>query len=469
MRFLRSRLFLSVIGLGASGTTTLAFNVVLSREFGAVRFGPIAASLAVATALAQIPMSSLIPACGQALARVGGDEQADFVVTGIRWVAAVEGFLAVAFVAVSRMGFFSIERWLLVGVLVFVMLYPLYFFLKVALFARNLIGTYVALEISSDIVFFGLLAFAVHSRRPELGVGSLAAAYVGFIAIAYRCLTRGRPHAHRLRMDRDLLRFSAFSFVGTWTSVGRFPLLLLICGAAAGTAAVGALAPAVALATPLLLVPQAAGMLAFVDGAAGRREKTRHRAASISGLHSVVGWTSAMSAAAVFISAPVVFRHLLGASADPRFILVVAAGIFPLMYGTVYANGLSGRGNVRVVAAVSAASLVVGVPVAYVAAELRGALGAAVAMGLVAAATGIGNLALGSFYLGVPARVPVAVAVASLTSIAAVSFDGAGLVSRVLGASLCFLAVAAATPFAAAKRITRQPAAPPVAEGVELA
>jgi O-antigen/teichoic acid export membrane protein len=446
-RVSRNRLALSVVALAASGSTTLLFTVLVARAMGPAGFGPVARTFAVAMAAAQIPMAGLTPAVARYIAGLDVLDQLPAGRDAWRF-GLIGGFgSGVVFLVCAAVGVCSPEPVLLIGGASLAVVYPIYFNLKISLFALRKIREYAALEIGSDIVFVALLAAVVMSGHPRAAVSVFAVAYGLFCIVGALRLARCAPRSARIRVDRGFARFSLLSFVSTYASVGRFPLLVVIAGAAGGSVAAGRVAPALAIATPLMLVPQAAGLLAFVDSAAspkgGADEKIRS-------LARIVAFVALVGVVLVIVGGSWFARLLLGTRFSGPELMIIGAGLLPLVLGTTSANALAGRGKIGRTTAISTASLAAGILITWAATSRYGATGAAAGIAAASALTGVGNLrAAGRALGGAPW---LTAALAACVGILGASFLGSSGPGRLL-------CLAGVVPFGIA--VMRRPASRP--------
>jgi O-antigen/teichoic acid export membrane protein len=429
-RFSKNRLAISVVALAASGSTTLLFNVFVARAIGPIGFGGVARTFAVAMAAAQIPMAGITPAVARHIAALREGEQLPAARGAWRFGFVGGACAALVFLVCAEVGLCPSDPVLLIGGASLAAVYPVYFNLKISLFAVGAIAEYAVLELTADLVFISLLAATVTSGHPRAALSVFAVAYGLFCVVGARRLAIRAPLTTRIEVDRGFARFSLLSFVSTYASVGRFPLLVVIAGAAGGAVAAGHVAPALAIATPLLLVPQAAGLLAFVDSAAHPRgdadEKIR-RLARIVALVGLLGVVLVIAGGSWFA------RLLLGPQFKGPELMIIGAGLLPLVLGTTSANALAGRGKIGKTTTISTASLAAGVAITWAATSRYGATGAAAGIAAASALTGIGNLRAAGRALGGATWMTAALA-------AAVGIVGAStLGASGLGRLLCLL------------------------------
>lgn len=426
-RFSNNRLAISVVALAASGSTTLLFNVLVARAMGPAGFGGVARAFAVAMAAAQIPMAGITPAVGRHIAALRVGEQLPAARGAWRFGLIGGTCAALVFVVCAEAGLCSSDPVLLIGGASLAAVYPIYFNLKISLFALGAIAEYALLEFSADLVFVALLVVLVTSGHPRAALSVFAVAYGLFCVVgAWRLAMRGSRTA-RIEVDRGFARFSLLSFVSTYASVGRFPLLVVIASAAGGAVAAGHVAPALAIATPLLLVPQAAGLLAFVDSAAhpggGADEKIR-RLARVVALVGLAGVALVIAGGSWFA------RLLLGSQFGGAELMIIGAGLLPLVLGTTSANALAGRGKIGRTTTISTASLAAGIVITWAAASRYGATGAAAGIAAASALTGIGNLRAAGRALG--GATWMSAALAAAVGIVGASTLGASGLGRLL-------------------------------------
>jgi O-antigen/teichoic acid export membrane protein len=386
------------VALGASGATTLAFNLVLAHVLSRAAYGDVARSLALALGVAQLTMAGLAPALARSVAGASPERRWSRAAAGLGPAAAASGVVALLYVPLAALGLAPWGRGVGVGVVV-AAVYATYFGLKCVLFALDEVALYARWELTADAVFFALLAaFAV--RAPHDASAVFALAYGLFVVgVARLVLRRGDRRAERVDLDRDFGRFTALATVATYASVARLPLVTAVAGAAAGSRDAAGVAAMVALVMPLFLVPQAAGMLTFATFA--RAPSSDHRAHLTQMVRTVAVCSVAIAVPLVLFAEPLV-SLLLGSSyrGDSTAFVILVLGAVPQLVATPVANAISGEGAVGINAALASAALVVALVGTAVFAPRYGVVGAASALAASMTLLGIGTLLVGRFRFG---------------------------------------------------------------------
>jgi O-antigen/teichoic acid export membrane protein len=386
------------VALGASGATTLAFNLVLAHVLSRAAYGDVARSLALALGVAQLTMAGLAPALARAVAGTGEGRRWSRAAASLGPAALASGVVALLFVPLAAAGLAPWGGSVVVGVVV-AAVYATYFALKCILFALDEVALYARWELTADAVFFALLAaFAVRAPHDALVVFALA--YGLFVvAVARIVLHRGDRRAERVRLDRDLGRFTALATVATYASVARLPLVTAVAGAAAGSRDAAGVAAVVALVMPLFLVPQAAGMLTFATYA--RAPSGDHRAHLSQMVRAVALCSIAIAVPLVLLAEPLV-SLLLGSTyrGDSTAFVILVLGAVPQLVATPVGNAISGEGAVGINAALASGALVVALAGTAFLAPRYGVVGAASALAASMALLGVGTLVVGVFRYG---------------------------------------------------------------------
>jgi O-antigen/teichoic acid export membrane protein len=386
------------VALGASGATTLAFNLVLAHVLSRAAYGDVARSLALALGVAQLTMAGLAPALARAVAGAPAERRRSRAAAALGPAALASGVVALLYVPLAAAGLAPWGQGVAVGVLV-AAVYAAYFALKCILFALDEVAFYARWELTADAVFFALLAaFAVRAPHDSLVVFALA--YGLFVAgVARFLLRRGDRRAERVEPDRDFGRFTALATVATYASVARLPLVTAVAGAAAGSRDAAGVAAVVALVMPLFLVPQAAGMLTFATFA--RAPAADHRAHLNQMVRAVAVCSVAIGVPLVLLAEPLV-SLLLGSSyrGDSTAFVILVLGAVPQLVATPVGNAISGEGAVGINATLASAALVVALVGTAVFAPRYGVVGAASSLAASMALLGVGTLAVGLFRYG---------------------------------------------------------------------
>lgn len=270
-----SRISLVTVSLALSGLTTLLVNVGAARHLDRPGYAAFATGFALALALAQAPASLLTPLVLRVAARAEERERravaGRLVVVALVPGAAVASLLAATAVAVLP----SVTLADLLALAVLAAAYAQYVVSKYALLAAGRTRPFLAREAALDATLLAALGAAAASGAGAHALLQVVAAVYAAYALAWTALDRA-PASGAARLGRADLAFGGWSFLATYASVAFLPLMVAAAGTLEEPADVARLAAAVALATPLLLIPQAAGALTFVDFSrrAGRSETT---------------------------------------------------------------------------------------------------------------------------------------------------------------------------------------------------
>jgi O-antigen/teichoic acid export membrane protein len=356
------RLGLTTLALGSSGATTLAFHLVLARTMGPHAFGDVARTYSLGMAVAQITMASLSPALSYVVGHGDDDEhRGQMARTALRIIAVGAAAVSVLYLPLALVGFAPTSALSLVLGPLLAFVYAVYFGMKLQLFVLDEVTLYAVAELIVDVLFMAVLALLAVTD-PAAGVLTFIVAYGLFIVVMGLRLHRRARRPAPIDIRRQVARYASLSFVGAYSTVARFPLVVGLTGILAGNAASGRIAAIFAIVMPLFLVPQAASMLTFATVARSKGERD-HRAVRTMTTTVTVFSTVALLVCALFAH-PLV--HLvLGqeyVSAATAFV-IVAIGLAPQLASLPVGNAISAEGNVGLNAAIAA----LGVPVAVVA------------------------------------------------------------------------------------------------------
>ena len=392
------RLAWTTAALAASGSTTLAFNVVMARALSRDDFGHVARVYAGGMIVAQLTMASVAPALMRTVAQSGDDgERLRLARSATRLLVLTVAPASLLYLVLGTTGIAPGDPLSLLLGWALAFVYPLYFGLKAILFALGRVRTYALLEGASDVAFFLLLAvFAL--RAPSLGLLVFPLAYGLFVLVTATLIRRSAPEPLPITVDRPFLRFGAFALVATYASVAQGAAVVLITGLLGSSSDAAEIAAVLALSTPLALLPQAAGILSFVGAARGEDDFNASLRQTVRIVSLIVG--SACFSFAL-LAHPVVDVVLGARYAEVvPSLLVVLVGLSAALATTPVANALAGQGRVGVTACISASGFSLAALGALVAVPSFGVLGAAVAITAAYAATAAALVLVGRSRFG---------------------------------------------------------------------
>ncbi len=453
------RLAWTAAALATSGSTTLVFNVIVARVLSREDFGHVARVFAGAMIVAQVTMASVAPALTRVIAQPHEErERLRLAPAGTRLLVVAVVPTSLLCVVLAAAGLTPDDPLSILLGWALALVYPIYFGLKGILFAVGLVRTYGLLELATDIVFFALLAvFAWLLPSATLAVFSLA--YGLFVIVTAWLIRRSADRTAAIHLDRSFVRFGALALVATYTSVTQAAAVVLIAGRLGSSADAAEIAAVVALTTPLGLLPQAAGILSFVDAARKGDDFGPALRATLRSISALVG----LGCFAFGVLAGPIIEVVLG----PRYAGILPTLLVALLGASVapaigpVASALSGEGRVGLNASISFAAFVIAIVGAVVTVPKLGALGAAIALaGAYTAAAGTvfafgrrryglrvadvagapalaaSGICLGSVALSLPLRV-----VAAVACVAAIALSSARARARAVAAARRYAAV----------------------------
>jgi O-antigen/teichoic acid export membrane protein len=390
------RIALTTIALGASGSTTLIFNLFLARALSPSMFGAVSRTYALSMSVAQVTMTSIALALSRRVAH--GETQLirrQLARHAILILAVISLAVSLLFIPLALVGFAPANTVSLLLGTCLATIYATYFGLKSILFSLDWLTKYAALEISSDIIFLGAL-IALSLIAPEAAVASFSIAYGVFV---FRCirLLRKDVQTQKFAVNREFVGYSSYSFIGAYAFIARFPLAVSLTGLVGTSVESGKIAVVIAIVMPLFLLPQAISMLTFAQVARARgadESKTIRTTVRI-----VAAGAGLASIVAVAVAHPVL-SVVLGSrysSMTSSFLLLVIC-LFPQLAAMPVGNAMAAEGGVVLKAALSVAGLVIAALGVILLVPSMGAKGAAYALDASALITGWFSLGFGRYY-----------------------------------------------------------------------
>ena len=426
----------TTLALAASGSTTLGFSIILARTLDPSDYGELARTFALSMAVAQLAMAGLAPALARIVASAPGDQlRFDRAPSAVRVMALGSCATAIIYLPLAFAGFAGDSGYALLGGLAVTAVYATYFGIKMILFALDRVRAYALMEFTSDLIFFACLAVFLFVE-PKAALFAFSVAYLVFIVVASRYITRRAANRSAVVLDRGTARFGVLALVSTYASVARFPFVVAIAGFV-GTALISAqIALLVGIVMPLFLLPQAAGAMTFANVARQPDGETTH----VRHLVRAVALVSALVASVAGLVSADILGVVGGSSyvsAAPSLTLVLFC-LVPQLAAIPVGNAAAARGGVGVKALISAAGLAVSVVGTALTVPEFGLMGAAVSLGAGTVLAGSLSLAYGfrHFDLRVSDLAGAgAVCAAGLLGLVVPGGAAAGVVLPVLGAA----------------------------------
>lgn len=388
---------------------------------GPTGFGEVARSYSLGMAVAQLTMASISPALSYVVGRAGDENRNATARTALRFIVVTTAGVSLLYVPLAFAGFAPTSATSLVLGPLLAFIYAAYFGIKLQLFVLDEVPRYAGAELAADAIFFSTLA-ALAIFEPSAGLLSFVVAY-GLFVLVLGAFIRRRSAARAPVSARDeVASYASLSFVGGYSTVARFPLIVGLTGLLASNAESGRIAAIFAIVMPLFLVPQAASMLTFATVArAGDRREDK----AVREMTTVVTLISTLALLVCALFAEPLVELVLGEgyeSAATAFV-IIAVGLAPALASLPVGNAISAEGNVGLNAAIA----LLGLPVAVIAAVILippyGLEGAAIAITVSHVAMGCALLVVGRRrYALVLADFAVGLAIV-LCGIAAVALD----------------------------------------------
>jgi O-antigen/teichoic acid export membrane protein len=446
------RLALTTVALASSGSTTLIFNLVLVRTLSPGSYGDIARTFALGMAVAQLTMAGLSPGIARQVA-LGAHDRHRFARArgGIRVLFTLTAAVSLLYVPLAFAGLAPTTPLSLGLGWALGFIYATYFGLKFMLFVLDLSPQYAALELTSDVIFFLVLALLV-VLDPTAGMLAFTVAYALFISLSTRLIHRRGRAIQRLRVDRHLVKYAGWASVATYASIGRFTIAVLLTGAVASSVTAGRLAAVLSIVMPFFLISQAAGVLTFADVA--RDEPGEDAARSVRRMCRVSAWAAALTIPVCCLFAHEVVRISLGShygSATTAFVVLILC-IGPQAVALPISNAIAAQGAVLLNASFSIFAFVVMLATLPVLVSADGLLGAAIAFGLSMLVNGCAAIGIAFRRFGFGVRDIGGLIVGTGMGVAAAVASHAPLAAR---GALLAVVIAAAAGMALRRTITR--------------
>ncbi|HCG00717.1 MAG TPA: hypothetical protein DEV93_09255 [Chloroflexi bacterium] len=263
---------LTILALVFAGLVPFGFNLLVGRAYGPSALGGVSVILGLALFLGQVPSTLGIAATKFMAEALGRDDQHEarhifqFLFTLNAFLTGCLLLFMLVCAPLIESGLHVPRESVFFGAAL-VLVYSLYLFFKSVYYGVRRVGTYVQNEIVSDIAFFALLAglFALHA--PSFLLLSFVLNNALFSAIAVYHLSQ-YFHQFKVRWAPEywnILGYWAWNGGGTAASLGRWSLGTTVAGLFLSHHLVGLYAAALALVSPLNLMPRAMALVLFAS------------------------------------------------------------------------------------------------------------------------------------------------------------------------------------------------------------
>ena len=261
----RRRLGPLTVGIAASGATTFLVNVVAARSLKSDEYAAFAVLLALAIAGAQLAISSICPLLIRRISAASAGSRQSVVISALT-LSLMGGGLSAAIVVVAAplAGIDGLGNRLAIGAAC--LAYSQYFAMRSLYLATDQLAMYARREITIDVLVVAAVASAgAVTHRADVALMAFAAVYATGVGVWMRWDRLRMSRSVRANFGRADAQFGGWTLVATYTSVSLIPMLVVWSGRVDAPDTTAALAAAVAIAAPALLIPQALGALSFVD------------------------------------------------------------------------------------------------------------------------------------------------------------------------------------------------------------
>lgn len=263
-------IIMTVIALIFLGMTNLVFNILIAKKFDAATLGSVNLVISTALLLSLAVSTGFGPAATKYLAEYigkGDSNCAKFSFqTTFKFVFVLSVILFVFAIALSEpiSKMVGVERKLFLFATPLIPLYAFYGLYKNSYYGVNAVKKYLRNEIISDAVFFIALGAAVFYLRCWLILPFILLYLVFTILSTADFSSYLKPVKVKQKgLTKNIVTFTSISFIGTFASMSRMRLSMVLSGVYVSTEYVGYYAAAYSFLTALYLIPRAMSMALF--------------------------------------------------------------------------------------------------------------------------------------------------------------------------------------------------------------
>lgn len=261
---------LTIVALIFLGMTNLVFNILIAKEFDAATLGSLNLVISTALLFSLIITTGFGSAVTKYLAEYMGKRDSNgarlsFQIS-FKFVFVLSALLFIFAVILSEpvSNIIGVERKLFLFATPLIPLYAFYELYKNSYYGVNSVGKYLRNEVISDIIFFTVLSVVVFYLRCWL-ILPFILLYLVFTMLStadFFCYLKP-VKVKQKGITKSIVAFASISFVGTFASMSRMRLSMVLSGVYVSTEYVGYYAAAYSFLTALYLIPRAMSLALF--------------------------------------------------------------------------------------------------------------------------------------------------------------------------------------------------------------
>jgi O-antigen/teichoic acid export membrane protein len=263
-------IIMTVIALTFLGMTNLVFNILIAKEFDAATLGSLNLVISTALLFSLIITTGFGSAVTKYLAEYLGKRDSNgarlsFQIS-FKFVFVLSALLFIFAVILSEpiSNIIGVERKLFLFATPLIPLYAFYELYKNSYYGVNIVKKYLRNEIISDIIFFMILGVVVFYLRCWL-ILPFILLYLVFTMLStadFFCYLKP-VKVKQKGITKNIVAFASISFIGTFASMSRMRLSMVLSGVYVSAEHVGYYAAAYSFLTALYLIPRAMSLVIF--------------------------------------------------------------------------------------------------------------------------------------------------------------------------------------------------------------
>ena len=261
---------LTIVALIFLGSTNLVFNILIAKEFDAATLGSLNLVISTALLLSLAVATGFGPAATKYLAEYLGKRDSNSAKSSFQisfkfvFVLSALLFLFAVILSEPVSNIIGVERKLFLFATPLIPLYAFYELYKNSYYGVNSVGKYLRNEVISDVTFFVVLGIVIFYLRCWL-ILPFILLYLVFTVLStadFFCYLKP-VKVKQKGITKSIVAFASISFVGTFASMSRMRLSMVLSGVYVSAEHVGYYAAAYSFLTALYLIPRAMSLTLF--------------------------------------------------------------------------------------------------------------------------------------------------------------------------------------------------------------
>ena len=261
---------LTIIALIFLGMTNLIFNILIAKEFDAATLGSLNLVISTALLFSLLIATGFGPAATKHLAEYLGKRDSNGARSSFqisfKFVFVLSALLFIFAVILSEpiSNIIGVERKLFLFATPLIPLYAFYELYKNSYYGVNSVRKYLRNEIISDVTFFVVLGIVVFYLRCWL-ILPFIMLYLVFTVLStadFFCYLKP-VKVKQKGLGKSIVTFASISFIGTFASMSRMRLSMVLSGVYVSAEYVGYYTAAYSFLTALYLIPRAMSLVLF--------------------------------------------------------------------------------------------------------------------------------------------------------------------------------------------------------------